>query len=273
MTGDSLRRLKEIPDESVQCCITSPPYFGLRNYGHDGQIGKESNISDYVDSLSGIFKEVIRILKQDGTLWLNLGDTYLDRGLIGVPWRVAFALKDQGWMLRQDIIWHKTDPMPEPTKDRFVRSHEHIFLFAKRGRYFLDASVVREAAVSLQKGKRKFGGVNKYKGVIQDDRHDVGNDYVDPVDGKRNRRDVWSCATANYKGAHFATYPPKLIEPAVLSATREGDIILDPFSGAGTTGFVALSYERKYLGIELNPEYNRLAYERLKAVPRGGKPL
>lgn len=256
----------------VQTCVTSPPYFGLRDYGHSGQIGLEQTPSQYVETMVEVFRCVRDILADDGTLWLNLGDSYAAGGmgpgsgkqltnrgtstgghmdkprkapdgfkpkdLLGIPWRVAFALQADGWYLRQDIIWHKPNPMPESVRDRCTRSHEYIFLMSKSERYYFDSDAMQEPAQS-SKGASSNGS------------------------GMRNRRSVWTVATRPYKGAHFATYPAALIDPCVLAGSRHGDIVLDPFMGSGTTAAVAIRHGRQYMGCEVNPEYKTLQDERL----------
>ena len=297
--GDALDVLRTLPDESVQCVVTSPPYFGLRDYGHDGQIGLESTPDEFVAALVEVFREVRRVLRDDGTVWLNLGDSYAGGGghspnapssahsksgkygmalkeggikpvgnikpkdLIGIPWRVAFALQADGWWLRQDIIWHKPNPMPESVTDRCTKAHEYIFLLSKSARYYYDHEAIKEKSVceagtagdwdgnidfNLPNGETRFGKPN------------LGGS----VDGKRNKRDVWQVNTKPFTEAHFAVYPPELIEPCVLAGSAEGDTVLDPFSGAGTTGVVALAKRRTYIGIELNPTYAEMAARRIR---------
>lgn len=247
----------------AQTCVTSPPYFGLRDYGHDGQIGLEETPEQYVAAMVDVFRHVREILADDGTLWLNIGDSYAGSGkgpagnlgkahnerhmehtrasglvpegckpkdLIGIPWMLAFALRADGWYLRQDIIWSKPNPMPESVKDRCTRAHEYVFLLSKSRTYFFDNLAMQEAS---NEGE------------------------------KRNRRSVWQVATRPYKGAHFATYPPALIEPCILAGSREGDIVLDPFMGSGTTASVAVQHGRQYIGCELNRDYEPLQLARI----------
>lgn len=277
-----------LADNSVQMCVTSPPYFGLRDYGIDGQLGLEQTPDAYVANMVQVFREVWRVLKDDGTLWLNLGDSYasgevgrhdkissgnvalrgkkflgLDRqqskvntgmptkNLLGIPWRVAFALQADGWYLRQDIIWHKPNPMPESVTDRCTKAHEYIFLLSKSERYFYDAAAISEAAGRKNDLMRNDGD---RVGIVR------GNGET------RNKRSVWTVATHPYSEAHFATFPPKLIEPCILAGSREGDIVLDCFNGAGTSGLVALEHNRRYVGIELNPAYIKLTQDRLDYV-------
>lgn len=257
----------------VQMCVTSPPYFGLRDYGSAGQIGLEQRAPEYVNNLVGVFQYVHKLLNDDGVLFVNIGDTYAgykdgkfppqshssgnqrglpvsgaphrnkklleldgfkNKELMGIPWRFAFAMQDAGWYLRQDIIWAKPNYTPEKVRDRFVRSHEHIFLFTKQDKYFFNGDAVR---------------------------------VPDSVGGDKLRPDVWSVPVSTYKGAHFATFPPALIEPCILAGSRTADIVLDPFMGSGTTALVAVEHGRQYLGCELNPEYQDLQQERIsKAV-------
>ena len=286
---DTMRRWAE-QGVKAQMCVTSPPYFGLRDYGHEGQIGLEQTPEQYIAAMVEVFRCVRDVLADDGTLWLNIGDSYANDGkwggssggkhakalhgntsigrtkvttglkpkdLIGIPWMLAFALRADGWYLRQDIIWHKPNPMPESVRDRCTKAHEYIFLLSKSDRYFFDSEATKEDAVrghagsDFRKGKTAIHQENR---VSQAERTD---------DGKRNRRSVWTVATRPYKGAHFATFPPALIEPCILAGSRRGDIVLDPFMGSGTTAAVALQHGRQYLGCELNAEYGALQAERI----------
>jgi DNA modification methylase len=286
----------------VQTCITSPPYFGLRDYGHEGQIGLEQTPEDYIKAMVEVFRCVRDVLADDGTLWLNIGDSYARQGgkhsdqprnwdgrdkdpgamhatrhvdnlgdqykpkdLIGIPWMLAFALRADGWYLRQDIIWHKPNPMPESVQDRCTKAHEYVFLLSKSERYYFDSEAMKEPATNAGKrvaiGEKSFSkGQAKGAGIAAS-----GNglaDYYD-VPEDRNRRSVWTVATKPYKGAHFATFPQELIEPMVLAGSRVGDIVLDPFMGSGTTAQVAHQLGRQYLGCELNQDYSELQDERL----------
>lgn len=376
--GDALTVLRSMESESVQCCVTSPPYFGLRDYGTanweggsvdcdhkarpgggiskgsslagtsnrggyssdgqcrqrcdkcgavriDKQIGLEATPAEFVAKMVEVFEEVRRVLKKDGTLWLNLGDSYNGIGgpgkqnggavgptaaiavennrgvriaglkmkdLIGIPWRVAFALQEAGWWLRQDIIWSKPNPMPESVTDRCTKAHEYIFLLTKSAKYFYDNEAIKERGA----GRLDFGEMTsparlnqggEWKGVRKSDAIGVNgrsiqttnseaerrdqpgtfsnNPRLRPNEG-RNRRSVWTIATQPYSEAHFATFPPKLIEPCILAGSREGDTVLDPFNGSGTTGLVSLRHRRNYIGIELNPEYIKIAEKRLSDV-------
>lgn len=260
--GDNRKRLQEIPDDSVQCVVTSPPYWGLRDYGQDDQIGAESTPAEFVEQLCLVFDEVWRVLANDGTLWLNLGDSYYNKSLAGIPWRVAFALQERGWYLRQDIIWAKPNPMPESVTDRCTKSHEYIFLLTKKAQYFFDHEAIKEPATTdIGNAEIRFGG-NKY-GDSSDPKHATKSGNVYEPAGTRNKRDVWTVSTKPYREAHFATYPPELITPCILAGSKLGDLILDPFSGSGTTGAVALQLGRNYVGYELNPEYAALSEKRI----------
>jgi site-specific DNA-methyltransferase (adenine-specific) len=255
--GDASTVLERLPDASVQCIVTSPPYWGLRDYDNPDQIGLEVTLPQFINRLTRVFNEARRVLRDDGVFWLNIGDGFTSgnrawrapdkknparamdvrpptpeglkpKDLLGIPWRLAFALQDDGWYLRADVIWNKPNAMPESVKDRPTRSHEYLFMFTKSERYHYDRTVVL--------------GPNG-----------------------RNLRSVWDVHTQGFSGAHFATFPPKLIEPCILASTRRGDFILDPFFGSGTVGLVAQQLERKYVGIELNPGYVSLAADRLAA--------
>jgi DNA modification methylase len=315
LIGDVRERLKELPDQSVNCCVTSPPYWGLRDYGNDGQIGLEQDPDDFIAELVTVFREVRRVLRDDGTLWLNIGDSYSGSGkgtagnlgkkhnerhlenktgglvpngtkpkdLVGIPWMLAFALRADGWYLRQDIIWHKPNPMPESVRDRCTKAHEYIFLLSKSPKYYFDSEAMKEpakypfdnrgaradsrAGTSMNSvgGKTgiRFGG-NKY-GDSDDPKHSTksGNEYI--ATGTRNKRSVWSVTTQPFKGAHFATFPPALIEPCILAGSPRGGVVLDPFFGAGTTGLVAQRHNRKWIGCELNPEYAAIAQARIES--------
>lgn len=297
ITGNAIEVLKELPDCSADCCITSPPYLGLRDYGVNEQIGLENSVEAYINRLTDIFREVRRVLKNDGTLWLNIGDSYVSsnseysnckrKDLIGAPWLLAFALRNDGWYLRQDIIWEKPNAMPESVKDRCTKSHEYIFLFSKQSKYYFDYEAIKEPAVGfnnivpagskgtlrpnsrLRKGNsRTFRGGGVYtKGQSFNNSAEImreshGNN--ENMTGLRNKRSVWTVATQGYKEAHFATFPEKLIEPCVLAGSRDGGIILDPFIGSGTTAVVAKKHNRGFIGIELNPEYAEMARRRLE---------
>jgi DNA modification methylase len=309
--GDCREALKQIDAGSVHTCVTSPPYFGLRDYGGgEGEIGSEQEVEEYVN----VFREVRRCLRDDGTLWLNLGDSYMaqknvapppqtiggqrdmptfipgnrreqkglkHKDLIGIPWRVAFALQADGWWLRQDIIWHKPNPMPESVTDRCTKAHEYIFLLSKKSHYYYDNEAIKEplAEASFGRAERKkkliertgLGTLGKqvddgvdsthgYAGLAMGRNGKTG--YSD--DGMKNKRSVWTVNTKGYKGAHFAVYPKKLIEPCILAGCPEGGTVLDPFTGSGTTAVVALENNRNFVGTELNPEYIKIAENRIK---------
>jgi DNA modification methylase len=254
----------------VQTCVTSPPYFGLRDYGHPGQIGLEQTPEQYIAAMVEVFRCVRDVLAADGTLWLNIGDSYgAGKQQLGIPWRVALALQSDGWVLRQDIIWHKPNPMPESVRDRCTKAHEYIFLLSKSERYFFDSEAMKEPAVSEKPaGNKRHKYADAYAASEgEEHRTKAGLLALTGVEWeKRNRRSVWTVATRPYKGAHFATFPPALIEPCVLAGSRPGDIVLDPFMGSGTTAAVALRHGRQYLGCELNPEYGPLQEQRISLV-------
>jgi DNA modification methylase len=291
--GDCIEGMRTLPDQSVHTCVTSPPYFGLRDYGMAGQIGLEDTPDTFVARLVEVFREVRRVLRDDGTLWLNLGDTYArnpakgqhkpgdsgkqayiydngggrasstanvdlpEKNLLGIPWRVAFALQADGWYLRQDIIWHKLNPMPESVTDRCTKAHEYVFMLSKSARYFFDADAIKEPAVKGASGSTFHKGKT---GVHQADRSSK-NERIE--DGTRNRRSVWTVASKPFKGAHFATFPPDLIEPCILAGSPVGGTVLDPFGGSGTTAGVAMRNGRSAILCELNPEYATLIPARI----------
>jgi DNA modification methylase len=269
--GDSLETLKTFRDESVQCCVTSPPYWNLRDYGVDGQLGAEPTPKEYVDNLVRVFDEVKRVLKVDGTFWLNLGDCFCKRNvgntkqrdLVGIPWLVAFALRDAGWYLRSDIVWNKLNVMPESVRDRPTRSHEFVFLLAKSSSYFYDYAAIKEpvAPKTAERYKYAFGGTKneELKAGVKPTSVVGTRDVPDT----RNKRDVWTTTNVGYKGAHFATFPTHLIEPCILAGSREGDTVLDPFGGAGTTALVCKNLNRKSIYIDLNKDYADMAIKRL----------
>lgn len=305
--GDCLDVLRQLPDESVQCCVTSPPYYALRNYNVDGQIGLESSPAEYVARLVDVFREVRRVLRANATLWLNLGDSYAGgtrgrndfetmprprgghnkspqnpiqntvpaglkpKDMIGIPWRVAFALQEDGWWLRQDLIWAKPNPMPESVTDRCTKAHEYIFLLSKSERYYFDQEAVNEPIAESTLRIHTSPNV-RARGTGGDWKQDsVGNGHGGLINGnirngKRNRRSVWTVATQPYAGAHFACFPPALIEPCILAGCPEGGTVLDPFGGSGTTAQVATEHNRKSILIELNPNYCDLAIDRNRDV-------
>jgi DNA modification methylase len=214
-----------------------------------------------VESLCQVFDEVWRVLKDDGTIWVNLGDTYFDKSLAGVPWLFAFAMQERGWYLRQDIIWAKPNPMPESVTDRCTKSHEYIFLMTKSAKYFYDNEAIKEDSIWASDPRAGQGRL-EYDGKRQG-QEGTGQEAFVTITDKKNKRDVWNVAVKSYKEAHFATYPPELITPCILAGSKENDIVLDPFSGSGTTGEVALQHGRNYIGLELNPEYAKLSEKRL----------
>ena len=272
--GDCIESMRDMPDCSVQCCVTSPPYWGLRDYGHEGQIGLEATPEDYVERIVAVFREVRRVLKDDGTLWLNLGDSYADgKQLVGIPWLVAFALQADGWWLRQDIIWHKPNPMPESVRDRCTKAHEYLFLLTKSARYYYDAESIKveASAATIERNKHKFNGAFKgqFAGTPGEERWQQGRKIEKPqfaADGRANRRSVWTVTTKPYRGAHFAVMPPDLVEPCIKAGSREGDTVLDPFAGSGTTLAVSMELGRNAVGCELNSDYANLAQERIQSV-------
>ena len=267
LVGDCIESMRGLPDQSVHTCVTSPPYFGLRDYGHDGQIGLEPTPDAFVAKLAEVFREVRRVLRDDGTLWLNLGDSYgVGKQMLGIPWRVAFALQSDGWYLRQDIIWHKPNPMPESVTDRCTKAHEYIFLLSKSQRYYFDADAIKEPSAYFGKDTRSGMGNIRYEGKrTEGDAAANGQQSFVTINETRNKRSVWTVTTKPFKGAHFATFPPDLIEPCIKAGCPEGGTVLDPFGGSGTTGMVAQRHRRKFVLCELNPEYARMAEDRIYA--------
>lgn len=300
IVGDCIEGMLSLPDQSVHTCVTSPPYFGLRDYGMAGQIGLEATPDAFVARLVEVFREVRRVLRDDGTLWLNLGDSYTSGGratrapdakhdgargmefraptpdglkpkdLIGIPWRVAFALQADGWYLRQDIIWSKPNPMPESVTDRCTKAHEYLFMLSKSSKYFYDAEAIKEPAVSTDIKKFTDKGGDKQRGHGR--RHAGFNGrYADRLaetgaPTARNRRSVWTVATKPFAGAHFATFPPDLIELCILAGCPVGGTVLDTFGGSGTTAGVAMRNGRNAILCELNPEYAALMPDRVSAL-------
>jgi DNA modification methylase len=296
--GDCLEGLRTLPDASVHCCVTSPPYWGLRDYGHDGQIGLESTPEAYVARMVDVFREVRRVLRDDGICWLNLGDSYASsisgktrytnqpwaartgsnvcatnrngapvpeglkpKDLVGIPWRVAFALQADGWWLRQDIIWHKPNPMPESVRDRCTKAHEYVFLLTKSQKYFYDAEAVSEPAAYAGVQTNDFSASAVGLRIKPSGNAIPGTIYT--VKPTRNRRSVWTITTKPYSGAHFAVMPADLVEPCIKAGCPEGGTVLDPFAGSGTTLAVAAELGRNGIGCELNPEYIELANQRI----------
>jgi DNA modification methylase len=279
--GDALKVARGVASESVNCIVTSPPYFGLRDYGEAGQIGAEASVGDYVVNMVELFSELRRVLADDGTLWLNLGDSYgSGKQLLGVPWLVALALQDEGWILRSDIIWAKPNGMPESVTDRPASKHEHIFLFAKSPSYYFDldairvphstATVARLASGPVKIARRTpgetrepsvYGAASGTNLTATGERHNSGHS------AGKNPGNVWTVPTVPFSSAHFAVYPPELIRPCILAGSRAGDVVLDPFSGSGTTGMVATQEGRKYVGIDLNRDYLNLSLKTRFAQP------
>jgi DNA modification methylase len=291
-----MRRWKE-QGIKAQTCVTSPPYYGLRDYGHEGQIGLEETPEEYIKAMVEVFRCVWDVLEDDGTLWLNIGDSYAGSGkgpagnlgvtndernmthtkssalvpqgckpkdLIGIPWLLAFALRADGWYLRQDIIWHKPNPMPESVRDRCTKAHEYIFLMSKSQKYYYDHESIAEPSIHYGSDKRSDLGNIRYEGKrTQGDAASNGQQSFVTVNENRNKRSVWTVTTKPYAGAHFAVFPSDLIEPCILAGAPAGGIVLDPFMGSGTTAQVAQNLGRKYLGCELNLDYKKLQEKRL----------
>lgn len=295
--GNSVDVLKTLPDCYVDMCVTSPPYYGLRDYGCDEQIGLEETPEEYINRLVEVFHEIKRVLKDDGTLWVNIGDSYCGTGdkgnyhdpknikgrngqsisinkniqglkhkdMIGIPWMLAFALRADGWYLRQDIIWEKPNPMPEPVKDRCVKSHEYIFLLSKKKDYYFDYEAIQEDAKCKDDRRAGLGHITYDGKRGNEDDVKIQKSFVS-ISDKRNKRDVWRVALHPIKEAHFATFPKALITPCILAGCRPGGVIIDPFFGSGTTGVVAEENNRNFIGIELNQDYIDIAKKRLDKV-------
>lgn len=297
LIGDAREQLATLPAGSVQTCVTSPPYFNLRDYQIEGQIGLESTAEDYVAALVAVFREVRRVLRDDGTVWLNLGDSYANDGkwggssggkhvkalhgdtgvgrqkvttglkqkdLIGIPWRVAFALQDDGWYLRSDIIWAKPNPMPESVTDRPTKSHEYIFLLSKSPRYFYNAKAIAETVTASTIERLAQPNLDQQAGSFrQPGKTNGAMKAVGDPTGSRNARSVWTISTQGFSGAHFATFPPEIPRRCILAGSAEGDTVLDPFAGSGTTLQVAVRNGRRAIGIEINPAYAEMIHQRL----------
>lgn len=311
--GDALETLKNFPDESINCSITSPPYYGLRDYHKKEQIGREKTVEEYLDRLINVFREVRRVLKKDGTCFIVIGDSYAgtsskkeqrdpkypkgrngqnpsitqkvlgykSKDLMGIPWRLAFALREDGWYLRSDIIWHKENAMPEACKDRPTRSYEHIFLLSKSPRYYYDYDSLAEPMKEVSK-KRYVRGRSKENKYLNEnsgakiqkinEARGYGQYKGDNIPQFRNKRDIWTINTTSFRGNHYAAFPPKLAEICMIAGCPKGGIILDPFIGSGTVGLIALLHNRKYIGIELNAEYVNLTKKRIETeVKKLGK--
>jgi len=293
----------------AQTCVTSPPYYGLRDYGHEGQIGLEETPEDYIAAMVEVFRCVRDVLADDGTVWLNIGDSYVakpnsnydgkslglqsknygtgdttlgykqqaekfkgilknykNKDLIGIPWMLAFALRADGWYLRQDIIWHKPNPMPESVQDRCTKAHEYIFLLSKSQKYYYDHEAIKEESINTPEQQEAKRNKQEHKGQRDngDMRHTTAGFTKTGIYEKRNKRSVWTVTTKPYEGAHFAVFPSDLIEPCILAGAPVGGLVLDPFMGSGTTAQVAQNLGRKYLGCELNPDYKPLQDKRLR---------
>jgi DNA modification methylase len=275
LLGDTRMIALRLENQSIQAIITSPPYFGLRNYADEpsqAEIGQEATLQEYVTNLVSIFQTLKQKLKPNGLLWLNLGDTYRDKCLLGVPWRVALALQDDGWLLRSDIIWHKPNAMPSSIKNRPTTDHEYIFLFALNQDYYYDADAIREPHVTFTEQSKMKGGRNHFgkEGGTPENGKNAGNNNLH--NGRwdqafhpkgRNKRTVWQIPLSKFRDSHFAVFPEKLVETCILASTREYDVILDPFAGSGTTGVVATKLQRHFIGIELVKKYQEMAQARI----------
>lgn len=261
--GRAFDATRAMPDGSVDCVVTSPPYFGLRDYGHEDQYGAEETPGEYIESMVDLYREIGRVLTDDGTFWLNIGDSYGRRkNLLGIPWRVALALQDDGWILRNDIIWSKTNAMPESVTDRLANRHEHLFLFTKSPRYWFDLDPIREPHTSSP----SRAGANALRG--QKAIRKSGPNSGQYSEGGRNPGDVWDIATRPFPGAHFATFPEELPRRCIASGCKPGGVVLDPCSGSGTTGAAAQALGRRYVGIDINADYLKLSLEtRLRNAP------
>lgn len=284
LTGDSLTVLKTLPSNSVHCCVTSPPYYALRDYEAEGQIGQEDTPEMYINRLVEVFREIRRVLRPDGTAWLNISDTYCKsarqgckvKDLLGIPWRLALALREDGWYLRSDIIWVKRNTLPESVKDRCTRCYEHVFQLTKSRHYHYDYMAIAEpvAPSTIARMKRGNNGSPKYRAIPGQHVQNInkGRKAVGEAQGKlpthRNKRDVWAINTEPYSGAHFAAFPSKMAETCILAACPAGGVVLDPFFGSGTTGVAAVRNGRRFIGIDINPAYCVLAQERInKELP------
>jgi len=260
--GDCRQILSDLAEQSINCCVTSPPYFGLRDYGNDDQIGLEQTPDEFVKALVDVFREVKRVLRDNGTVWLNLGDSYINKNIAGIPWRVALALQADDWCLRQDIIWSKPNPIPESVKDRCTKAHEYIFLLSKSPKYYFDNEAIKEQSKTEPVLRDKMG--EGYQANYPNgDRFSMG----ERVWGNelKNKRSVWTVSPKPFKEAHFAVYPPELIEPCILAGCPEGGTVLDPFGGSGTTGVVADRLGRNAILTELNPDYIDIAKNRIES--------
>lgn len=287
IVGNSWEIAPQLPPALARCIVTSPPYFGHRQYAkaadlQDQEFGRETAVADYVGKLVALFVELRHTLTPDGTLWLNLGDTYRNGELMGVPWRVALALKDGGWLLRSEIIWHKPNAMPSSTKNRPTIDHEHLFLFTLSKDYYYDADAIREPHVTFSADSKMKGGRNHFgkRGSTPEQGKNGGNSnlhdarwdqYFHPLG--RNKRTVWSIPLGKFRDTHFAVFPEKLVETCILAGTQEGDVVLDPFMGSGTTAVVARRLGCEFVGIELIPHYAEMAMARTQAVQQQSRNL
>jgi DNA modification methylase len=271
LIGDVRENLRALASDSIHCIVTSPPYYGLRDYGVEGQIGLEATPAEFLSVMVEVFEEVRRVLREDGSCWVNMGDSFIQKSLYGMPWRFALALKDSGWYLRRDIIWSKPNPMPESCRDRCTTAHEYIFMFTKSPKYFYDRDAIAEPCV-WDGIDGETNGVSFGHGM---DAHDRGRGRIKRPDGWpdrkdtvptgfRNKRSVWEIATRPFSDAHFATFPPALAETCIKAGCQPDGIVLDPFFGAGTTGLVADRLQRDCIGIELNPLYAEMALKRIQ---------
>jgi DNA modification methylase len=275
LCGDATARLKEIPDAVVDTIVTSPPYYQQRDYRQKDQIGREETPQQYIERMVSVFAECSRVLKSSGSLWLVLGDKYLDGRLLGMPWRVALALSDAGWILRSDVIWHKPNAMPSSVKNRPTNDHEYIFFFTKSMDYHYDADAIREPHVTFSENSRMRGGRNHFfkrdgtpeagKNRGSSNLHDSRWDQAFHPKG-RNKRTVWSIPLSKFRDVHFAVFPPSLVETCLLASSPEGGLVLDPFVGSGTTAMVAKQLGRHYLGIDSNEDYCQMARRRLQEI-------
>lgn len=259
--GDSLEVARTLEPGSVDCIVTSPPYFGLRDYGQEGQYGLEENPAAYVETMRALFSEIRRTLSDDGTLWLNLGDSYgKGKQLLGIPWQVAFALQADGWILRNSIVWHKPNTMPESVRDRLSSRHEMLFMFSKKPKYWFNLDPIREdhSPASIARANRAFTA-DKQRGYTGSAQTLNPSQFIN-AKGK-NPGNVWNIATKSFKGAHFAVFPPELARRCIVTGCKPGGTVLDPFSGSGTTGMVARNEGRKYIGIDINADYLKLSRE------------
>lgn len=265
LIGDVKEQIHKLQPKSIQTVVTSPPYWGLRDYKTDGQLGQEKKADMYIQNLSDVFDAIGTYLTDDGTLWVNLGDSYKNGNLVGIPWLFAFQMKRLGWILRQDIIWAKPNPTPESVKNRCTKSHEYIFMFAKSKNYFYDSKAIAEPStwfgIDRRSGRGRYVYDTKFKGEKGN-----GQQAFVTVNPTKNKRDVWSVATKPYKGAHFAVMPESLVQPCILAATKPGDTVLDPFMGSGTVGVVSKKLKREFIGIEINADYVTMAEKRIAEV-------